>query len=74
MSDKTKEYSPSVTALLIGGKKASPAEDAAKSEKEDDEGDGGLTAIGKSLLAAIESKDPDAVGKALAEAHEYCAP
>jgi hypothetical protein len=69
---KTKEYSPSVVAIIGGAKKAPPAD--AKPEKSEEEEDAGLSALGKALRLAVESKDDAAIGRALADAHEYCQP
>jgi hypothetical protein len=52
---------------IILGKLGKPK---AKSVDEDQ----GLTKLGKALRLAIEGGDDAAIGRALADAHEYCQP
>lgn len=60
-------------ALVLGmGPASKEPEMDDKPESSDMGDDAGLTAAGDDLLAAIEAKDPAAIGRALKDAHRIC--
>lgn len=68
-NDKDDDLDSSIAIVLGKAGKAKP-----KDELVEDEGDAGLETIGRSLCEAIEKKDYAAIGRALADANEYCQP
>jgi hypothetical protein len=66
MADKMDDVSPSVAVILgaLGKGKGSPSKG----------GDPALAKFGKALRMGLESKDDGAIGQAVKDLIEYCAP